>query len=269
MTGTDSTQYPITPSGGPAIVLVEPQLAENIGTTSRAMYNCGLTDLRLVNPRQDWLSSKALAASSGATNVLEAAQVYQSLEEAIADLEFVAATTARSRDNVKPVWTPRHAGGELFARASANIKLGILYGREKSGLRNEDVSLADVIIEAPLNPAYSSLNLAQAVLVVGYEWFQAAQASEAVTIPYRETRPATKEELTLLFDHLENELDECGFLRVKEKRPSMILALRAILQRAALTEQEVRTLHGVITELRYGNRDDFERKHNWKREKRV
>jgi len=269
MTGTDSTKDPFTPSGGPAIILVEPQLAENIGTTSRAMYNCGLTDLRLVNPRQDWLSPKALAASSGATNVLEAAQVHQSSEEAIADLEFVAATTARSRDNVKPVWTPHHAGGELVARASANIKLGILYGREKSGLRNEDVSLADVIIEVPLNPAYSSLNLAQAVLVVGYEWFQAAKASEAVTIPYRETRPATKEELTLLFEHLENELDECGFLRVKEKRPSMILALRALLQRAALTEQEVRTLHGVITELRYGNRADFEQKHNWRRGKRV
>jgi tRNA/rRNA methyltransferase len=265
MTGTDSTQDPVTPAGGPAIILVETQLAENIGTTSRAMYNCGLTDLRLVKPRQNWLSPRALAASSGAVNVLEAAQVYESTEEAIADLEFVAATTARPRDNVKPVWTPRHAGGEFAARAASNMKLGILYGREKSGLKNEDVSLADVIIEVPLNPAYSSLNLAQAVLVVAYEWFQATQSSESVTMPYRETRPATKDELTTLFDHLEHELDESGFLRVKEKRPSMILALRALLQRAALTEQEVRTLHGVVTELRYGNREDFLRKYEWKR----
>ncbi len=265
MTGTNRTQDPVTPAGSPAVILVEPQLAENIGTTSRAMYNCGLTDLRLVRPRQDWLSPKAIAASSGALNVLESAHPYETTEDAIADLEFVAATTARPRDNVKPVWTPRHASSELVARAEANIKLGILYGREKSGLKNEDVSLADVIIEAPLNPAYSSLNLAQAVLVVSYEWFQAAQSSDAVTMQYRETRPATKEELTLLFEHLEHELDDCGFLRVEEKRPSMILAIRAILQRAALTEQEVRTLHGIVTELRYGQRDDHLRKYEWKR----
>jgi len=264
MTGTDRSQESIKTTG-PVIILVQPQLSENIGTTARAMYNCGLTDLRLVRPRQDWLSPKAIAASSGAVNVLEGAFPFESTEAAIADLEFVAATTARPRDNVKTVWTPRHAGGELDSRLKSAIPCGILFGREKSGLKNEDVSLADVIIEAPLNPAYSSLNLAQAVLIVCYEWFQAAHASEAVTMPYRETRPATKGELTLLFDHLEYELDESGFLRVKEKRPSMILALRALLQRASLTEQEVRTLHGVVTELRYGNREDFLRKYEWKR----
>ncbi|MBT6960485.1 MAG: RNA methyltransferase, partial [Rhodospirillaceae bacterium] len=257
MSGTDTTKESITPlggGGGPAVVLVESQLAENIGTAARAMYNCGLTDMRLVKPKQDWLSEKALAASSGASEVLKSAGFYESTEDAIADLEFIAATTARPRDMVKTVWTPHHAGGELATRATAGTKIGILFGREKSGLKNHDIGLADVIIEAPLNPAYSSLNLAQAVLIVAYEWYQASQASEAETIPYGITRPANKDELNLLFQHLEYELDTCGFLHVEEKRPSMVLNIRTMLQRAALTEQEVRTLHGVVTELRYGRR---------------
>ncbi len=264
MTGTDRSQDPVLPPG-PAVILVQPQLGENIGTAARAMYNCGLVDLRLVNPRQDWLSDKAIAASSGAAEVLKVARTFDSNEEAIADLEFVAATTARPRDNVKTVWTPRHAGPELASRAASDIACGVLFGREKSGLTNHDVGLADVIVEVPLNPAYSSLNLAQAVLVIGYEWFQATQSSEAVVTPYGQTRPATKEELQLLFDHLEHELDDSGFLRVEDKRPSMVLAIRAMLQRAALTEQEVRTLHGIVTELRYGRREDQARKYDWKK----
>jgi tRNA/rRNA methyltransferase len=264
MSGTDSTKSAIAPEG-PAVILVQPQLSENIGTSARAMYNCGLTDMRLVRPRQDWLSEKAIAASSGAVNVLENARRYETTEEAIADLSFVAATTARPRDSVKTVWTPRYASTEMASRAASGLKLGVLFGRERSGLKNEDIGLADVIIEAPLNPAYCSLNLAQAVLVVGYEWFQATQHPEAEVIPYGQTRPATKDELNLLFEHLEYELDECGFLRVVEKRPSMVLAIRALLQRAALTEQEVRTLHGVVTELRYGRRDDHDRKYDWKK----
>ena len=264
MSGTDRTQDSIAPPG-PAIILVQPQLGENVGTTARAMYNSGLTDLRLVRPRQDWLSEKAVAASSGAANVLEAARKFETTEEAIADLEFIAATTARSRDTVKTVWTPRHAGGELASRAASGIAIGVLFGREKSGLTNHDVSLADVIVEVPLNPAYSSLNLAQAVLLVGYEWYQATQFAEAEVVPYGDTRPATKDELDLLFEHLEYELDECGFLRVKEKRPTMVLVLRALLQRASLTEHEVRTLHGVVAELRFGRRDDHARKYDWKK----
>jgi tRNA/rRNA methyltransferase len=264
MSGTDSTKAPVA-GGGPAVILVQPQLSENIGTAARAMYNCGLTDMRLVRPRQDWLSDKAVAASSGALTVLERARRYETTEDAIADLEFVAATTARPRDSVKTVWTPRHAAGQLVSRARSGLKLGVLFGREKSGLKNEDIGLADVIIEAPLNPAYCSLNLAQAVLVVGYEWFQAVHNPEGEQIPYGQTRPATKDELNLLFEHLEFELDDCGFLRVAEKRPSMVLAIRTLLQRAALTEQEVRTLHGVVTELRYGRRDDHGRKYDWKK----
>ncbi len=264
MAGTDRSQEPILPPG-PAIILVQPQLGENVGTAARAMYNCGLIDLRLVNPKQDWLSNKAIAASSGGAEVLKAARRYDSTEDAIADLEFVAATTARPRDNVKTVWTPHHAGGEIASRAASDVPCGVLFGREKSGLTNHDVGLADVIVEVPLNPAYLSLNLAQAVLIIGYEWFQATQSPEAVVVPYGETRPATKEELQMLFDHLEHELDDSGFLRVEDKRPSMVLAIRTMLQRAALTEQEVRTLHGIVTELRYGRREDQQRKYDWKK----
>lgn len=264
MTGTDSS-VEFIPQPGPAIILVKPQLAENMGTAARAMFNCGLTDMRLVKPKQDWLSEKARGASSGASRVLEAARIFDTTEEAIADLEFVAATTARPRDTIKAVWTPNHAAGEMATRVAAGTKVGVLFGREKSGLDNHDVGLADTIIEAPLNPAYSSLNLAQAVLVVGYEWYQATHDTEAETIPYNITRPANKAEMNLLFEHLEYELDSCGFLHVEEKRPSMVLNIRAMLQRAALTEQEVRTLHGIITELRYGRRDlDYERRRDWK-----
>jgi len=263
MAGTDRSQDSVLPSG-PVVILIQPQLAENVGTTARAMYNCGLFDLRLVNPKQDWLSQRAIAASSGASEVLKAARRFESTEDAIADLEFIAATTARPRDNVKTVWSPYHAGGELVSRMASDVSCGILFGREKSGLTNHDVGLADVIIKAPLNPAYSSLNLAQAVLVIGYEWFQATQSAEPVTVPYGDTRPAKKEELQLLFDHLEHELDDCGFLRLEDKRPSMVLAIRAMLQRAVLTEHEVRTLHGIVTELRYGRREDHERKYEWR-----
>lgn len=269
MSGTDTTKEHVQAlggGGGPAIILVEPQLAENMGTAARAMYNCGLTDMRLVKPKQDWLSAKALAASSGASEVLKSAGFYESTEDALADRQFVAATTARPRDMIKTVWTPHHAGGELAKRAAADTKIGILFGREKSGLKNDDIGLADVIIEAPLNPAYSSLNLAQAVLIVSYEWYQASQASEAEVTPYGMTRPANKDELNLLFQHLEYELDTCGFLHVEEKRPSMVLNIRAMLQRAALTEQEVRTLHGVVTELRYGRRDEpYDVRSDWKK----
>lgn len=269
MSGTDTTKEPVQAlggDGGPAIILVEPQLAENIGTAARAMYNCGLTDMRLVKPKQDWLSERAIAASSGAAEVLKSAGFYESTEDALADRQFVAATTARPRDMIKTVWTPNHAGGELAKRAAEDTKIGILFGREKSGLKNHDIGLADVIIEAPLNPAYSSLNLAQAVLIVSYEWYQASQASEAEVTPYGITRPANKDELNLLFQHLEYELDTCGFLHVEEKRPSMVLNIRAMLQRAALTEQEVRTLHGVVTELRYGRRDEaYDVRSDWKK----
>jgi tRNA/rRNA methyltransferase len=240
----------------PAVILVEPQLAENIGTAARAMMNCGLTDLRLVEPKEDWLSQKAIGASSGADNILRNARRFATTADAIADLETVYATTARRREMVKTVMTARNAASDMHTRAAAGQRVGILFGRERIGLTNEELSLANCLIEVPMNPEHSSLNLAQAVLVVGYEWFQAGYDGPAVVTTYNNTQPVTKELLQELFDHLERELILCGFLRNDDKRPSMIVNIRNMLQRAELTVQEVRTLHGIIKELRYGRRED-------------
>ena len=222
---------------GPAIILVEPQLGENIGMVARAMLNCGLTDLRLVKPRDGWPSAEAVATSADAKAVIENTRVYQKTEHAIADIDALYATTARPRDMTKRVVTPRQAATELR-------------GREAKGLKNEDVVLADTVLTVPLNPAFTSLNLAQAVFCVAYEWFQAADQTppSELNLP-KNTRPVSKRELIGLFEHFEQALDDSGFLQIKEKRPNMVRNLRNIWQRAQLTDQETRTWRGVITAL--------------------
>ncbi len=245
MAGTDHRRD--RQAGGPAIILVEPQLGENIGTAARAMYNCGLTELRLVKPRDGWPSAKAVAAASGADLVLERARLFDRLEDAVADLRHVYASTTRDRHMVKRVVTPRHAAAEMRQWAAAGEACGVLFGPERAGLVNDQVVLADTVLTVPLNPAFSSLNLAQAVLLVGYEWFTADNAAPPEAVALGEARPATKEELLHFFAHLEEALDATGFLRVAEKRPSMVRNLRNLFQRAHLTEQELRSLHGVIT----------------------
>ncbi len=245
MAGTDRRRTKL--SGGPAIILVEPQLGENIGTAARAMYNCGLTDLRLVKPRDGWPNKKAEAAASGADPVLEHARLYDRVEEAIAGLRHVYATTARDRYMVKRVVTPRQGAAELRALLARDEACGILFGPERTGLLNEHIALADTVLTVPLNPAFSSLNLAQAVLVVGYEWFTAGDATPASQLVTGHSRPASKELLIRFFEHLEEELDKNGFMRDPEKRPSMVRNLRNLFQRAQCTEQELRTLHGVVT----------------------
>ena len=253
----DKARLPAKPGANPpAVILVEPQLGENIGTTARAMMNCGLTDLRLVDPKEDWLSEKAVGASSGAGEILQKARRFATTEEAIADLETVYATTARRREMVKTVMTARTAAADMHVRSAAGQRLGLLFGRERIGLTNHELGLANVLVEVPMNPEHSSLNLAQAVLVVGYEWFQAGYDGPDAVTTYNKTMPVTKELLQELFDHLEQELDLCGFLRHDDKRPSMVINIRNMLQRAELTVQEVRTLHGIIKELRYGRRED-------------
>jgi len=242
----------------PAVILVEPQMAENMGTTARAMGNTALTDLRLVRPREDHLSLRARRAASGAEAILESARVYDTTEEAVADLVHVYATTARRRDMMKRVATPRRAAAEMRAAMTADPKepCGILFGRERTGLENDDVALASAIVEVPLNPSFCSLNLAQAVLIVGYEWFQTADETPVEQAPRRTSPPATQDELLAFYKHLESELDAAGFLRIPEKRPNMVRNLRAIFARAGLSRQEVRTLHGVVKELRWGRRPD-------------
>lgn len=240
---------------GPAVILVEPQLGENIGTCARAMLNCGLTDLRLVNPRDGWPNEKAVSASAGATLVLDQARVYASTADAIADLHKVFATTARPRDMVKTVATARNAAAEMRDQHQVGRKMGVLFGPERTGLVNDDIALADTVITIPLNPGFSSLNLAQCVLLVAYEWFQAGQVGEQRELYTGASRLATKQELGNLFEHLEAELDETGFYTSAEKRPSMVRNIRNLLQRAFMTEQEVRTMHGVVSAL-VGRRKD-------------
>lgn len=240
----------MTPESDPAIILVEPQLGENIGTTARAMANFGLSDLRVVNPREGWPNEKAVAAASRAP-VIDKVRVFDTLAEAIADLGFLFAATARSREVAKPVVGPHEAAAVARRRIAAGNGVGILFGRERSGLTNEDVSLADAILTLPVNPEFSSLNIAQSVLIFAYEWRLAGLADEVAGLPFDGgiAPPAPKEELLRLFDHFENALAEAGFFRPPEKRGHMVLGLRAMLQRAGLTEQEVRTLRGAIAAL--------------------
>ena len=245
MAGTDHRRRAL--AGGPVIVLVEPQLGENIGTAARAMYNCGLTELRLVKPRDGWPSEKAVAAASGADRVLDKARLYPDVPVAIADLRHVYASTARDRYMVKREVTPRLAAEEMRGFLAAGEPCGILFGPERTGLVNDDIALADTVVTVPLNPAFSSLNLAQAVVIVGYEWFIAKTEPSSELLHTGHSRPANKAELLRFFEHFEEALVLSGFLRHPDKRPSMTRNLRNLFQRAQCTEQELRTLHGVIT----------------------
>jgi tRNA/rRNA methyltransferase len=245
MAGTDHRRC--LSADGPAVVLVEPQLGENIGTAARAMMNCALDDLRLVRPRDGWPSAKAVAAASGADRVLERARLCRHVEAAIADLVHVYAATARDRGFVRRVVTPQQAAAEMRAHLAAGEACGVLFGPERTGLLNDDVALADTVLTIPLNPGFSSLNLAQAVLIVGYEWFASATPAPPDVLRRGGSRAATKDELLNFFAHLEEELVRNGFLRHPESRPGMVRNLRSLFQRAHCTEQELRTLHGVVT----------------------
>ena len=256
MSGTDRSRAEQIQASRPAIILVEPQLPENIGMVARAMLNCGLGDLRLVRPREIWPNDKAVSAASGADRVLNAARLYGTTADAIADLRHVYATTARPRYMTKRVATPRQAAVELRALAAQGAATGILFGPEAAGLHNDEIALAEVVVTVPLNPAFSSLNLGMAVLLIGYEWFAAGagETPPSTLIVPPQSRAATQAELLGLYQHLEAELDACGFLRNRQSRPSMIRNLRNLFGRAGLTEQEVRTLRGVITCLAAGRR---------------
>jgi tRNA/rRNA methyltransferase len=250
----------------PAMILVAPQLGENIGFAARAMANFGLSELRLVAPRDGWPNDKARAAAAGADSIIDRAKVYQNLAAAIGDLTFLLATTARPRGMVKPLLTPAGAARELAARGAKGERTGVMFGPERSGLDNHAISLADAIVTAPVNPSFASLSLPQTVLLVGYEWLQ-ARGSEpslgratncdgpaAEGLDLAGTRQATRAELMALFEHLESELDRCGFLRPPEKRPTMVRAIRNMFHRMGATEQDVRTWRGIVASLSGSNR---------------
>ena len=246
MAGTNSERTLI--AEGPAIILVHPQLGENIGMVARAMANFGLAELRLVNPRDGWPSEKAISAASKADHVIEAAKVYPSLEAAVSDLEFVYATTARDRYGYKEVRSPVVAADDLRTRFRAGEKTGILFGRERTGLTNEEIALADELVTFPVNPAFASLNLAQAVLLMSYEWMKSGLASvEDTPFDALPQRPAKKEELQGLFDHVEETLDARGYFRPAEKKPKLVENLRAILTRPSFTGTEIQVLRGIIS----------------------
>ena len=259
MAGTDKTQTPAT-GPAPVVVLVNPQLGENIGTAARAMANFGLSELRIVNPRDGWPNERAVSASSGAVWIIENARVFADLPTALADMNYIMATTARPRGMTKEVVTPEQAGDTMRTRVGRAERVALLFGRERWGLNNDEVSLADVIVTAPVNPAFASLNMAQAVLLMGYEWFKTQAETlgqETPELPALEgpglltpdTRPATKEELYGFFDHLERELAEAGFFKSEDKRPTMMRNIRNLYARAELTEQEVRSLRGMVASL--------------------
>jgi tRNA/rRNA methyltransferase len=254
MAGTNSERQLLTE--GPVIILVEPQMGENIGMVARAMANFGLAELRLVNPRDGWPNEKAQAAASKADHVIEGTKVYDTLEQTLADLNFVYATTARERDGFKPVRSPVVAAETLRARFRAGEGTGILFGRERWGLTNEEVALADEIVTFPVNPAFASLNIAQAVLLMSYEWMKSGM-EDVGAVPFQAMgqTQSTKDQLFGLFDQLEDALDARGYFHPAGKKPKMIDNLRAVLSRRAFSAQEISVLRGVISSL-----DRFSRK---------
>lgn len=255
--GTDSTKP--WPEGGPVVILVEPQLGENIGSAVRAMGNFGLSRLRLVNPREGWPNPKAVTFASGADRILEGAELFPDLRSALADLNFVVAATARERGMQKPVIGADAAAVEMTARAAAGETVGLMFGRERTGLYTEEVSLADVILTLPVNPAFASLNLGMAVAVVAYEWFKLASGG-ALPFQQPDRYPiADKGDLLAFFDHIERELDEALFFRSPEKQPVTTRNIRNIFHRVGLTRQDIATLHGMVAALVEGRRTREER----------
>ncbi len=247
----------------PAILLMEPQLADNVGMVARAMANFGLDELRLIAPRDGWPNEKARIAASGANHIIDDATAFASLPEAIGDLNWLAATTARQRDLRKPVMTPIEAVAEMRARIEKGERCGVLFGRERNGLETSEVANADALIMIPVNASFASLNLAQAVLILGYDWMRGSAHQSLGRVTTYESpieaglnlgadRPATKEELLGFFDHLEGELDRLGYFNPPHKRASVVRNIRTMLSRMGATEQEVRTLRGIVATLAKG-----------------
>ncbi len=254
MTGRDGGADLQPIGNSPIVILVRPQLADNIGACARAMANGGLFHMRLVAPRDGWPQEKAWRTASGADRILEAITVHDTVADAVADLHHVFATCPRPRHIVKPVLTARGAAAEMRLTGERGLATGILFGPERAGLDNDDMAMADALIRYPLNPAFMSLNLAQAVMVMAYEWWTAADGTEPRTLMTNETKVATKGRLENFLGHLTDQLDACGFLRNQPKRPGMLRNIRHFFQRGEVTEQELRTLHGIVTELAIGRR---------------
>jgi tRNA/rRNA methyltransferase len=236
----------------PAICLVRPQMGENIGAAARVLLNFGLVSLRLVAPRDAWPNPKAEVVAVGADSVLRAARVDWRLEEALADATLVVAATARPRDLQKPVWGPREAALNIRAAIAAGERPIVMFGPEAAGMETDEIARADAVLTLPVNPGFASLNLAQSVAVFAFAVAEARQATDAPTWFKHDAPPATQADLDVMFAHLEDELDRGRFFHPEDKAPLMKRNLRALFLRARLTEQEVRTLRGVIKALTIG-----------------
>ncbi len=251
--GTDKTKrWRAGPA--PVVVLVEPQLGENIGAAARAMANFGLSRLRLVKPRQPWPNDKARIMAAGADRILENAALFDSVEAAIADCSFVLATTARAHDQAKPVIDAAEAAAEMASHVAAGETVALLFGRERNGLENDEVALADRIVTLPVNPAFASLNLAQAIVIVAYEWFKRTSGGSLPFGMPQKSAPAGKQQLLAFFASLERELEKVEFFRPPDKRETMQINLRNIFTRMQPTQQDIQTLHGVIMAIAEGRK---------------
>jgi tRNA/rRNA methyltransferase len=249
--GTDRTKEWV--AGGPAVILVEPQLGENIGAVARAMANFGLSQLRLVRPRDGWPSVQAKRSASGADRILDEARLFNTVEEAIADCNFLFAATARQHDQAKLVVGADEAARLAVPRVAAVETVAFMFGRERNGLENNEVGLADAILTLPINPAFASLNLSHAVAVVAYEWLKASGGELPFSTPEKSS-PAPKEQLLAFFADLERELDRVEFFRPPEKHATMTVNLRNIITRMRPTQQDIHTLHGIILALAEGRK---------------
>ena len=253
MSGTDKTKVGFE-LPGPIVILVEPQLGENIGMAARAMGNFALSRLRIVNPRDGWPNVSAQRAAAGADHILEGAELFDTVEAAVADCTLLFATTARAHDQAKPVVGPDVAATEMAGRIKSGGTVGILFGRERYGLQNEEVGLANRIITFPVNPGFASLNLAQAVLLVGYEWFKLSTAGALPFAMPERSEPASQHQMQAFFDNLVRELDRVEFLRPAEKRDTMLVNLGNIFSRMDPTKQDMHTLHGVVMAIAEGRK---------------
>jgi tRNA/rRNA methyltransferase len=243
---------------GPAIILSHPQMGENIGAAARAMKNFGLSDLRLIAPQCEWPNDRAMILASGAGDIVKTARIFGTAAEALADIQFVVATTARGRDVLREILTPQSAAMRLRAAAGQGTSTAILFGGERAGLDNDEISLCDALLTIPTAPLpqvketelkMSSLNLGQAVLLIGYEWLKSADITPASRTRKTNAQPATRAELTDLFEHLERELDAARFFFPPEKKETMVRNIRAMILRAGMNDQEVRTIRGMIVAL--------------------
>lgn len=233
----------------PAFILIEPQMGENIGAAARGMWNFGLRHMRIASPRDGWPNPKAVAMASGAGSLLDEAMVVGTTAEAVGDLNYLYATTARPREMTKMVFTPEGAARDMARRIAAGEKVGILFGPERAGLANEDVVRANAIITVPVNPQFSSLNLAQCVLLMAYEWRRQADQTPAESYQTGKSELAAAKDVDHLINHLIAELDAAGFFFPETKRESMVTNLANLYRRTPLTDQDVRTLRGVIRAL--------------------